>query len=56
MRNLLMAMPVDVDRDYASWLFDEVASEDPNCLAPAAFIVGNGTLAVEPLGDAFGVA
>jgi hypothetical protein len=56
MRNLLMAMPVDVDRDFASLLFDEIASQDPNCLAPAAFIVGNGTLTIEPLGDAFGVA
>ena len=56
MRNLLLSLPVTADRDFASWLFDEFASQDPNCLAPAAFVVGDGTLALEPLGASYGAA
>ncbi len=56
MRNLLLSLPVTADRDFAAWLFDEFASQDPNCLAPAAFVVGDGTLALEPLGASYGAA
>jgi hypothetical protein len=43
-------------RDFAAWLFDEIASQDPNCLAPAAFVIGDGQLALEPLGESYGAA
>jgi hypothetical protein len=56
MRNLLISMPAGADRAMAAWIFEEFAAQDPNCLAPAAFLVGDGVLAVEPLGDAFGSA
>ena len=56
MRNLLISLPVTADRDFAAWLFDEFASQDPNCLAPAAFVIGDGTLALEPLGASYGAA
>ena len=56
MRNLLISMPVGTNRDFALWLFDEFAAQDPNCLAPAAFVVGDGQLGLEPLGESFGVA
>lgn len=56
MRNLLIALPIDADREFASWLFEEFAAEDPNCLAPAAFVIRDGGLSVEPLGVAFGRA
>jgi hypothetical protein len=56
MRNLLLSLPVSADRDFAAWLFDEVASQDPNSLAPAAFVIGDGQLALEPLGESYGAA
>ena len=56
MRNLLLSLPVSADRDFAAWLFDEIASQDPNCLAPAAFVIGDGQLALEPLGESYGAA
>ena len=56
MRNLLMALPITADRDFAAWLFDEIAAQDPNCLAPAAFVIGDGQLALEPLGESYGAA
>ena len=56
MRNLLMSLPITADRDFAAWLFDEIAAQDPNCLAPAAFVIGDGELALEPLGESFGAA
>ena len=56
MRNLLISLPVSVDRDFAAWLFDEFAAQDPNCLAPAGFLVGDGELVLEPLGASFGAA
>ncbi len=54
MRNLLISLPIDADREIAAWLFDEFAVQDPNCLAPAAFLARDGRMSVEPLGDAFG--
>ena len=56
MRNLLVSLPISVDREFATWLFDEIASQDPNCLAPAAFVVGDGLLALEALGESYGAA
>lgn len=56
MRNLLLSLPITADRDFAAWLFDEIAAQDPNCLAPAAFVIGDGQLALEPLGESYGAA
>jgi hypothetical protein len=56
MRNLLISLPISADREFAAWLFDEIASQDPNCLAPTAFVVGDGRLTLEPLGESYGAA
>ncbi|MEX1169345.1 MAG: hypothetical protein WEE50_04300 [Chloroflexota bacterium] len=56
MRNLLISLPIDTDREFAAWLFDEFAARDPNCLAPAAFVIRAGWLSAEPLGNAIGRA
>jgi hypothetical protein len=56
MRNLLISIPAGASRELAAWLFEELASQDPNCLAPAAYLVGDGRLQVEPLGEPFGQA
>jgi hypothetical protein len=37
MRDLLLALPADVDADLAAWWFDAFASQDPNHLAPVAY-------------------
>ena len=34
MRDLLISMPVDADRELVGWLNDEFATMDPNGLAP----------------------
>lgn len=56
MRNLLVSMPPGTDREFAAWLFEEFSAQDPNGLAPAAFVVRDRALEVEPLGDAYGRA
>ena len=56
MRNLLLSLPISADHDFAAWLFDEIAAQDPNCLAPAAFVIDDGQLALEALGESFGAA
>ena len=56
MRNLLISVPIGADRDLVAWIFAEIASQDPNALAPAGFLLCDGTMAIEPLGDAFGTA
>jgi hypothetical protein len=56
MRDLLVSMPLDVDREFAAWLHQEFAAIDPNCLAPVAFRFTAGTVTLEPLGDAAAVA
>lgn len=56
MRNLLISLPIDADREVAAWLFGEIAAQDPNCLAPAAIVLTGDHLSVEPLGVAFGSA
>jgi hypothetical protein len=37
MRDLLLGLPDDVDPEIGSWLFEDFASQDPNCLAPIGF-------------------
>src|SRR5262245_9334359 len=50
MRDLVIGLPAGVDRELAAWLFAEVASEDPNCLIPMAFLVDAGRITPQPLG------
>lgn len=49
MRDLLIALPPDVDRAFAAWLNDELAEMDPNGLALDAFAWGDGSLRYEVL-------
>lgn len=56
MRDLLIALPADVDRDFALWLYAEIANEDPNCLAPIGFRYDGSGMALEPLEREFATA
>ncbi len=49
MRDLLMSLPLDVDRGLAYDLYEVFAIQDPNCLPPMAFPFANGRLSVEAL-------
>ncbi len=49
MRDLLISMPADADRELVGWLNDEFASMDPNGLALDAFVFEDGTLRYEAL-------
>ncbi len=49
MRDLLVSLPPDVDRMFAAWLMDELASMDPNGLALDAFVLDGGVLRYERL-------
>ena len=49
-------LPISADRALAARLFDDIAAQDPNCLAPTAFVVGDGRLTLEPLGESYGAA
>lgn len=48
MRDLLIALPVDVDRRFAAWLNDEFAALDPNGLALDAFLFDGERVRYEP--------
>jgi hypothetical protein len=37
MRDLIIGLPADVDRELAAWLWLEVAALDPNCLGPIGY-------------------
>lgn len=37
MRDLIIGLPADVDRELAAWLWLEVASLDPNCVGPIGY-------------------
>jgi len=49
MRDLLIALPPDVDLDFAAWLYEEIANRDPNCLYPRAFAFDGRAIRVLPL-------
>jgi hypothetical protein len=49
MRDLMIGLPSDVDRDLAAWLWSEVASQDPNCPAPVGYRFEAGAVRVESL-------
>ena len=49
MRDLLIRFPHDADPELAAWLYEEIASSDPNCLAPRAFLFDGRSVTVEAL-------
>jgi hypothetical protein len=49
MRDLLVALPADVDVAVATWLTEEFESLDPNCLCLEAFAWDGDRLTVRPL-------
>jgi hypothetical protein len=50
MRDILMSMPLDVDRRFVAWINDEFAEMDPNGLALDAFVLDDAGLRYESLG------
>ena len=52
MRDLLLALPADVDPDLAQWWFDAFASQDPNHLAPVAYRFDGRGIAPFPMAAA----
>ncbi len=49
MRDLVISLPIEADRDLVSWLNEEFATMDPNGLALDAFAFEDGTLRYETL-------
>lgn len=49
MRDVLISMPPDTDRAFASWINDEFAEMDPNGLALDAFVLDGDGLRYETL-------
>lgn len=49
MRDLLVRFPPDADPALAAWLYEEIASGDPNCLAPRAYLFDGRNVTVEAL-------
>jgi hypothetical protein len=49
MRDLLIGIPAEAERGLAAWLYDDIASRDPNCLTPRAFLFDGRNVTVEPL-------
>ena len=49
MRDLLIALPADVDRDFAAWLSEEWEALDPNHLHLGGFVHEAGSVMPEPL-------
>lgn len=47
MRNLLLAAPIDADREMLGWLRDEIAAADPNGLDLPLFLLVDGRLSIE---------
>ena len=54
MRNLLISMPLDVDRMLAYEVFQTFAAEDPNSLPPIAFLLRQGEVSPAPIVPIFG--
>ena len=52
MRDILIALPPDVDREFAAWLAEEWESLDPNHLHLGAFRHERGTVIPETLDEA----
>ena len=56
MRDLIIGLPADVDRELAAWLWLEVAGMDPNCLGPTGYRFDGLTTRPEDLGSLIGSA
>jgi hypothetical protein len=56
MRDILIALPRDVDRGFAGWLADEWEALDPNHLHLGGFRYRAGTVAPELIDEAFAEA
>jgi hypothetical protein len=56
MRDLLIGLPADVDVGFAAWLFEEFASQDPNCLPPNAYRFDGTRVSTASLGGIAAVA
>lgn len=56
MRDLLIALPADVERDFAGWLAEEWEALDPNHLHLGGFRYDRGVVIPEPLDEALGRA
>ena len=56
MRDLLIALPADVNREFALWLYAEIADQDPNCLAPIGFWSDGSRVTLEALEPEFATA
>lgn len=54
MRDLIIGLPADVDRELAAWLWLEIAVLDPNCLPPIGYRFDGYTVRPEPLDDLIG--
>jgi hypothetical protein len=52
MRDILIALPPDVDREFAAWLADEWEALDPNHLHLGGFRYERGTIVPEALDEA----
>jgi hypothetical protein len=51
MRDVLITLPVDVDREFAGWLADEWEALDPNHLHLGAFRYADGAVVPVALED-----
>jgi hypothetical protein len=56
MRDLIIGLPADVDRELAAWLWLEVASQDPNCLGPTGYRFDGRVIRPESLDAYVGAA
>ena len=52
MRDILIALPADVDREFAAWLADEWEAMDPNHLHLGGFRLRAGVVAPESIDEA----
>ena len=49
MRDLMIRLPPEAEPAEAAWLFAEIASGDPNCLTPRAFLFDGRDVLIESL-------
>jgi hypothetical protein len=56
MRDLIIGLPGDVDRELAAWLWAEVAAEDPNCVGPTGYRFDGTSVIPESLNAWIGLA
>jgi hypothetical protein len=54
MRNLLLAAPIDADREVVEWVSNEISHEDPNGLDLPVFVLIDGRLSIDAVPAARG--